>query len=619
MVRISFDDGQLAISPSGKQFFDAVESCKYLGARFDKSTKQWLLSPSKYAEAIAELKQYKLDISPADEKAIEQHFQNMCELRVIETRKEMRKPIYELLNANPLKEFQASDIVFSLNRNRAMLGWKTGLGKSYALAALLANLRHYGEVKRAIILTSSIGVLNLNSELRKFIKDYDESKTLVIDKISSLKDRLIFDKDYDIVIMGYDTFRSIGDAYDKKLNARKGKVKYRKSPLPLKEWFGNYKGCLFLDECHLLGSHSSLRSKFMEMNLHFFEYRYLMSATWADKEEKMYVSLKVLDKQLVNGEDYIGWASQFCEIGNRWSKYGLNKETWNYVKWAELQDTLYHHYARKRGKELLGLPPAYDVPTISLNMSAKQREIYEAFTYEVIGNVKTANALNNGGLVANFVNNFAYLQLAVDNPSCLITTPGFSKFNAKLQAAIKAFNFEKDFAKLDALDGILDEECNENGNKVIIFYNHPLTLEALKIHLKKGFDVLSAEVPKNERFDVINAFKKSPNKILIASINIANTSFTLTECKAAIYFERTFAYLDYEQSRGRIHRHGQDEETRYYTLCYNWSIDNLALRALETKGRCLENLVKRNSLSSDDWKLVMNANLDVVEKLEIGG
>jgi SNF2 family DNA or RNA helicase len=507
------------------------------------------------------------------------------------------------------KSFQYIDILRGLNQNRFLFNYATGTGKSYLLAALLTHLRYYNEVNKAIILTSSIGILNLANELKKFITDYNENKTLVIDSIGSIKDRAIFDNDnYNIIICGYDTFRIIGDYYDKELNKRKKKVKYRKSSIPLDKWFYPYKGIIFFDECHLLGSPTSLRSKSIDMNLKFFDYRFLLSATPADKQEKMYMLLKILNKKLINGLSYFDWLSQYCELGNRWSKYGINKDTWNNGKWTLLQDELYKNYAVKRGKELLHLPQAYDIPLILCNMSDEHREIYESFTYEALNDIKQSNMKNNAGLVDNLVNRFQYLQLGIDNPLCLLTTPNFSKFDPKLQQLIKSFNYEKHFKKLNALDAIIEEETVENNNKIIIFYYHPITLESLKNHLKKGYDFVSAQQTKEERFAIIENFKKNKNKILLASILIMNTSITLLEAKASVFYEKTYNFINYEQARGRNYRIGQKDEVRYYNLCYNNSIDNLINENLKYKGKVLEGLIKKNTLSQSEWKLLFGGD-----------
>jgi len=620
MIEINFDDGKLYCTCKGNKkdknkFFEEVESCKYLGMQYDAKKKAWISSVGKKDKIFSEFEQHGIDIDEWTKKEINNYFSNIKELQKIIKRSEYTKFDENILKYKPLHDFQFIDITKSLNQNRFGWFWATGLGKSYALAGNLQHYRNIGQVHRAIILTSTIGILNLSYELEKFLPNYDKSKTLVIDSITNLKNRLIFDEDWDIIISGYDSFRSVCDSYDKIINNRKNKVKYRTSSVPLDKWFGNYKGIIYLDECHLIGNPNSLRSKAISMNLKHFYYRYLSSATPCDKEERFYTLLKILDADLVNGLNYFDWLSEYCTLGNRWSRFGINKDTWNHQKWAELQDKLYRTYAVKREKKLLNLPTAYDVPLIKLDMSQKHREIYEAFTYEVINEIKNRNSKNNLGVLENLKNTFSYLQLAIDNPLCLLNTPKFNEFDPKLQAKIKNFNFGKDFTKLEAMDNVIQEECIENNNKIIIAYYHPLTLQELQKYIKTGFDVLSAETPKEDRLKIIENFKKNSNKMLLASINIANSSFTLTEAKAILFLERVWAYITYEQFRGRIYRIGQEDEVRYYNFCYNNSIDYLQLEALKTKGQVVDNLVKKNVLSPEEWKLLFNCGEENIKRL----
>ena len=131
------------------------------------------------------------------------------------------------------KSYQEIDIEKAINQSSYLFKYDTGLGKSYVLSGCCAHLRYYGECNRALILTSSIGIMNLNGEIQKFIKQYDPSKTLVISSITELKDRLVFNDNWDVIICGYSTFNGINDAYKKALKV-KAKNKFC---IPLKEWF----------------------------------------------------------------------------------------------------------------------------------------------------------------------------------------------------------------------------------------------------------------------------------------------------------------------------------------------------------------------------------------------
>jgi succinyl-CoA synthetase alpha subunit len=81
---------------------------------------------------------------------------------------------------------------------------------------------------------------------------------------------------------------------------------------------------------------------------------------------------------------------------------------------------------------------------------------------------------------------------------------------------IQKFNYEKEFYKLDVLDDIIKDECDENDNKIMIFYVHPLTKDYLINHLiKRQPYIISADVPSEERFKIVQEFEKADSKILI--------------------------------------------------------------------------------------------------------
>jgi superfamily II DNA or RNA helicase len=620
VVNIEFDttSKQLLLQCSGKQFHEEIEVCRYLKAIFNSNLKKWSISPSRLDEVLDEFKQFGVSISEYDKREIKNYFDNLKELEKNIKRSEYLKFVPNLMKLPPIKNFQELDISQGTNSNRRIFAHATGLGKSYIATGIMEHLRYYNKANKCVFLTSSIGIWNLKHELLKFGKNQHEEETLVIRSVAELKDRDIFNRDkfpeIKTIICGYDTFRLISDYYDKTVNNRTKKVKYRKSSIPLKDWLHNNEGIFIMDECHLLGNPNSLRTRSIFMNKNYFKYRYAFSATIADKNEKLFPLLKITDEDLVNGCDYYDWLSQYWVLGNKFSDYGINHETFKENKWILLQDRLYSDYAVKRGKELLNLPPAYEMEPLETEMSDKHREIYESFTYYTINQANSMNLKNNAGVLQNTMNIFAYLQLAIDNPLCLLNSAGFENFDPKLQKLIKNFNYEKDFYKLKILDDIIQDECYEKDHKVIIFYYHPKTLQCLQEHFKheKTYTV-SSEVPKDERLPIIEKFKKdTKSKILFASILIANSSFTLVECKASIFYELTYSYIITEQAKGRNYRIGQEDEVIYYYFKYLKSIDNLIHENLKRKGEISNLLVRKNLLNDNEWKLIFNGDSDQI-------
>lgn len=616
MTKLEFDDGKLYVTCSGDSFSEQIESCRYLKMIYSPQMKKWSISAGKYREVEDEFKQYGIEFSEYDREKLRQYFASLSDFSKITKRSERRRFDPSCLKLQPKFSWQADDIQKAINQTSMLFKWSTGTGKSYALSGVFESLRNLGIVKKGIVLTSSIGIMNLASELEKFMKSFDRKRCLVVPSVTVLKDRAIFSNDdYDIVIMGYDTFKAVCDYYDKTVNSRKKKVAYKKSSLPLDKWYSDYAGIVFMDECHLLGTHGSHRAEVISMNLKFWKYRYLFSATPADKEEKFYETLKILDNSLVSGMSYYDWLSCYCELGTKFSRYAPDKTTWNAGKWKMLMNNVSATYIVTRDKSLLNLPSAVDIPLIEIDMSPAQRKIYEMFSYISLELVKARNEASGNGIVNELINTFQVLQMAVDNPSAISSSKSMEKIREvcsresvdSLEEALASFSYKRDFAKLQALDNIVDYECGEMGNKILVFYFHPKTLETLREIYPKAFYISAAQTDE-ERFKTINEFKKSKEKVLFASILIANTSFTLTECKAEVFYERCWSGIVYEQARGRIHRIGQEDEVHYYNICYTNSIDNLQLLNLETKGQCIESIGKRQSLTDSEWKTIFNGS-----------
>lgn len=390
------------------------------------------------------------------------------------------------------------------------------------------------------------------------------------------------------------------------------KVNYQKSFTPIKEWGDGQNIGLFLDESHSISNPKSQRAKHIKMNLPNFEYRYEFTGTFADKYEKMYMQLFVLDRELVLDKDYNTWLYEYCDMGTNFSQYAINPNGWKIDKITELNAQLLRHYAAKREMlECLDLPLNYDVPTINISMTDKHRHLYESFVKEELRLSKERKQAGNESNKDVVLNMFQIFQMAVDNPEIIKSSPSFEKFQPTLQKEIEDFDYINDSSKIKALNEIIQERVDENNERGIIWYYHPDTKDKIVEYLSK-YDpvVIDAGLTNEELNSKIKEFKSNENhKLLIGSINIMNTSVTVTECAFSVYLERTYNYTVYSQSKGRIFRPGQTKVTRNYTLSYKDTIDNLQLENLKHKGDIINSLLNKQFISQDIWKKIFNFNL----------
>lgn len=626
MVSISYDVNKdlVTFKFGGDNFRELLDFCKRNHFGFDKDTKLWSASIDKYTKIVDEARAL---AEPVDSDMLVQTKFNtwkrsLCQLRRAPSRRAYHQ---ELLNFPPLKgippneNFQYQDFMRALHQNRFLFNHEMGLGKSWDLAALIEHLRYYKEIDKSLVFSSSIGVRNLKNELLKFCKTITADDIIEFNSASSIpfEDRDIFNSEkypQKIIILPYDFLKSVSNYYYDKEKATKrcphpsSKVNYRGNFMPIKEWLGGNTGGLFLDECHNLGR-KSRRTDIMDRIIPFFEYRYEFTGTLADVYEKLWKPLQILDPALVKGLSYDDWCAEYNEVGNKYSDTAINPDKWNLPKLGELNKQLMDNYGAKRKMvECLDLPPNIEVPVKYIPMSSLQRKIYERFVNFTMDDAQKLAQSQGKTLTEKVVNMFAYIQESVDNPTCLLRSPKFDLFPVDLQNDIKKFDCKKDNSKLDIVDEIVEENTGELGHKGILWYFHPETEKALTEKYKKYNPyVINADTKREDRIPLVNKFLSDPkSKLIIASINILNTSVTMIECKYEVYVEKTYKYVDYKQSRGRIFRPGQDEITRTYSIRFSDSIDNLQEMNLNTKGETLNSLMNKEYLTHDLWKKLFN-------------
>lgn len=627
MVTITVDKemGVLNIKPSGDNFQDLIENLKLNGARWNPKTKFWNKSIADYEDLVQELN-YEgevVEVSSLAKRDIDDYRNSLVELNVTKQRRLSR---WDLLNFSPLKgkhpyeNYQIEDCAKALSRNRFLFNWQMGLGKSFALAFLIENLRYYKLINKCLILSTGVGVFNLKDELCKFGKNIVPDEIFVVSSVTDLEDRDIFNPvkyPYRILIMTYDTFKNINNFYYDLAKGSKSnphpsqKVDFRSSFMPVKEWLDGYHGALFLDECHSLSNPKSRRTQSLEMNLTYFYYRYEFTGTLADKYEKLYEPCHILDRSLVDGKTYLEWLQSYNELGNRFSKYAVNPDRWNMEKIRLLNTKLLSGYAAKRNMtECLDLPMDFDVPTINIDMLPLHRKIYEEFVKQELKLSQERKRAGESTVKDSIMNMFGVFQLACENVECIKSTPSFDKFPKELQDMINRYDWFKDNSKVKVIESVVGERVEEESERGIVWYYHPKTKEFLiKLLGKYNPVVIEAGMGPEMMSDTIRKFKSDDkHKIIIASINIMNTSVTLTECKWNLYVERTFNYTIYSQSRGRIYRPGQNTVCRTYMVCFKNSIDNLQLQNLQQKGTVIESLLNRNIIDSKMWRSIFNAN-----------
>jgi len=604
MTRIEFNDNTnlVEISFFGDNFDTVLRIMKkYKEFTYDPKSYLWTCSPKKFIsnKVRSLLKEYdNVHLTRRTMTDIKKNSIPKKELVFQDVSIDLDLVNYPpLLGKVPNETYQKDDLDRFIKINRGAIFWEQGLGKSYFMAVLLSNLLHYKRIDKSILITPSEGLYNIRRELLKF------SKVIAPEDISiaTKENREPFTDDTKIVIMTYRTFLLISDHFYKKNNPKSKSKNYRKPCIPFDKWIGT-NGLLLCDESHYISNPKARQTKVIDLHKEHFEYRYIFTGTPANKHEKYYSQLRLLDNSFM-GEDYSSWLDDNFELGDRFSPYTIKDV--KPMKFNKFLDDWSMYLSRRLKKDHLDLPPSYVKP-IFIPLNKKQDKLYKQLITQTLTKIKKETGKLDSKVV---VSKFQYLTQALENP-CLFKDTITSEEDVSLKKLIDSWKFN-DHSKLPYLDDLVTSIVGE-GEKLIIWDWHPKTIEQLKEKYKKhspliihGETYKSTNMSREEYRDyIVETFKKSKHNLLIASPLVLSTAVTMVECSKQVYFSRNYVLTDWLQSKDRIDRYGQQKEVTTYVLILENSLEVRLHMTLRKQEDMNKNLVKKVYLSKDQWKSI---------------
>ena len=131
----------------------------------------------------------------------------------------------------------------------------------------------------------------------------------------------------------------------------------------------------------------------------------------------------------------------------------------------------------------------------------------------------------------------------------------------------------------------LNDFIDNVSDNVVIFYNYVSERDAIMAMLKKSHkgrqvfrqDGEKHEVPSKESWAGLH------RTITLAQYQSGSTGIELTYAATTVYFSPTYSYTNYEQSIGRINRHGQTRKMTLYLLCAPTTLERDVWTALRNK------------------------------------
>jgi SNF2 family DNA or RNA helicase len=259
----------------------------------------------------------------------------------------------------------------------------------------------------------------------------------------------------------------------------------------------------------------------------------------------------------------------FGSFKHHYAEYGGygGYEVIGYKNLDELQDRLNEIMLRRKKEEVLDLPEKTYINEY-VDMSPKQKKVYDEVTSEIKANIDQIKMANN--------------PLAE-----LIRMRQATGYTGILSSTIK------ESAKLDRMVEIVDEAV-ANGKKVVIFSNWTqMTHEIFKrVGTQYITGVITGETNDADRQTIVNEFQNNDAvKVIIGTSGAMGTGLTLTAGTVEIFMDEPWNMALKEQCVDRCHRIGQKSNITIYTMMCKNTIDERIHNLVEKKGVMADALV----------------------------
>jgi SNF2 family DNA or RNA helicase len=335
------------------------------------------------------------------------------------------------------------------------------------------------------------------------------------------------------------------------------------------------------DEVHRVKGRKARQSKFAhslatpENKIHTPAHIIGLTGTPAPNGPEDYFSVfKAIDPS-VFGTRWIDFEQRYIKKGGY-----LGFQIVGYDHLDELEEKIQAHSFRVTKAEALDLPPQVDVP-IPVELSPKARTYYDELMKHAI--VEIEGIQGRGTAISKIVlTNILRLQQI---------TSGFLKVE---EDGGKIIDFAED--KQNVLEALLEDVLPE-AKRAVVFCRWRHDVDATLATLR-GMQVQSywmdGRVDRRDREAQLAWFRTFEPAVLVAQIKVASLSIDLTCAHIGIFLSPDYSLLNFDQARGRLHRHGQTQKVTYYTLAGRNTIDEKIYAVLEKKQNLMKLLLDKN-------------------------
>lgn len=436
----------------------------------------------------------------------------------------------------PLMRHQEEGVAFLMNRRSGLLAFEQGLGKTLVAIHAFRQLRRRKAVDLMLVICPNSLKQNWAEEVAKFAPDL---RTTVITGAAKNRRLALNDMAVDVIAINYEAARS-------ELLALRALMRVRNA-------------VLVLDESHHVKNRKSLTTAATHHLVALTEYRWLLTGTpITNRPEDVFSQLS-----FVSGDTKRSFDVFMLDFAAAASDAAVL---------ARLTEEIAPYLLRRTKDECLTLP-SKSVVDLVVSLPAWQRALYDDVRDQVVREISTMSRTEFSASTA--LTRLLRLSQIASNPTLVFSTE------------------RRTPGKFFALDALLQELIETNGQKVIVWSQYVRSIRALlERYTAYGSVALYGGVAVESRQSIASLFQNdSDTRLLIANPAAAGTGFTLTSATFAIYETLSWRYDHYAQSQDRIHRIGQQSPVTYIRLIAEDTVDRVIADALERKGHMAQTLL----------------------------
>lgn len=596
-----------------EEFNNIITFFKKLFLFYDVKDKNWYLSKDRIDEIELWFKNFNYEYDFTSKAFVEKiNFLDKIYARKTET---YRNLIFDenVLNKTSFTayQFQKQGIDWMVKRGNYYCADDAGLGKTFETISVFSKW-HKEKIIDSVFLIVRNG---LSYHWKRQILQYsNQFKEDDIQIINNKNKENIFDvyKDKKILIVANHLLAPSFCFYKFKNNKKTRSLKrihWDKYVDINKEW-NKDKICLVVDEAHEFKNSKSIKTKALLSHIDFFKNKILLSATPAiNGFEDWWVGLNIIDPSILKMSENAFKINISNSIGNKWSMYAIN--SYNEYKIKQIVDKFPNYVIKRLKKDVDELKAKQIIKPIYFEMPSSQYNLYLSFLqYEILKLEKEKNFIS----LKEIFYKFPYLLLCIDNPLILKGKVENDKFNKLLDK----WKFEQD-ERFKYLKSTLENDIENNNQKVIIFDNHPITLNLLKEQFEKYNPLIvhgqieDNEESRQQKQDLFND-KFSENKLFLLSTSIGGAGWNLNKaCSKVIFWSLPYDSILVRQALDRTHRIDSVNDSLIEILLLDHSIDIIRYEKTINRIEFNDNILN-SELTPEKIKKFLDGSLNLTNK-----